>query len=314
MITKIAVLGAGTMGHSIAIAFALHGRQVNLFDPDQERLKVVRGEMRAELDILVREGLIVQNSLETALENVSLHGDLKEAVGDRDYVIESAPEKLEIKLNIMRDLDRLCPKHTILASNTSSIKLDQMLEVLSPERKTRTMVNHWYNPAHIVPIIELSDFGNTDAAVFDEVAELFAAVGKQAVRVRRDVPGLVANRIQQAVAREVFSLIHDGVADAEDIDRALKFGPAFRYATTGQLEIADMGGLDIWCVVGDNLLAEMDATKEANPLLREKVQQGKLGLKTGSGFYDYAGDQGRAAKNDYLKRLIHQLKTSGAYA
>jgi len=313
MITNIAVLGAGTMGHGIAEAFALKGRRVNLYDPDPTRLEVVESEMRSELTILVEEGFIEQDDLETALAAITLHGDLKTAVEDRDYVIESAPEKLAVKQAIMKDLDRLCPSHTILASNTSSIELAQMLEVLSEPRRARTMVNHWYNPAHLIPIVELSDFGNTGPGVYDDVAELYELIGKQAVRVLKDVPGLVANRIQQAVAREAFALIADGVAAPEDIDRALKFGPAFRYATTGQLEIADMGGLDIWCVVGDNLLPEMDASTKANPLLRAKVEAGQLGLKSGEGFFDYTGSRGPAARDRYIRRLIHQLKTSRNY-
>lgn len=152
---------------------------------------------------------------------------------------------MELKQNLFQQLDKLCPNHTILASNTSSLPLEKIIAKLSPERKRRAMVCHWYNPAHLMPIAELSFFGNTSEAIYQEVATLYQSIGKQTVKVLKDVPGLVANRIQQAVAREVFSLIENEVAAAEDIDKALKFGPAFRYATTGQLEIADFGGLDI---------------------------------------------------------------------
>ena len=175
------------------------------------------------------------------------------------------------------------------------------------------MVCHWYNPAHLMPVAELSFFGNMPEAIYAEVAALYQAIGKQTVKVLKDVPGLVANRIQQGVAREVFSLIQNGVAAPEDIDKALKFGPAFRYATTGQLEVADFGGLDIWCVVGDNLLKEMDNSKEANPVLREKVKEGKLGLKSGAGFFDYPPEKVADIKRQFMRKLINQLKASAFY-
>ena len=175
------------------------------------------------------------------------------------------------------------------------------------------MVTHWYNPALFMPIVELSAFGNMPEALYQEVAALHQRIGKQTVKVLKDVPGLVANRIQQAVAREAFSILAQGIAAPEDVDKALKFGPAFRYATTGQLEVADFGGLDIWLTVGDNLLAVMDASKQASPMLRRLVQEGKLGVKSGEGFFRYdpatVADKTRA----FQKRLIHQLKASKAY-
>ncbi|MBV9557207.1 MAG: 3-hydroxyacyl-CoA dehydrogenase family protein, partial [Pseudolabrys sp.] len=133
-------------------------------------------------------------------------------------------------------------------------------------------------------------------------------------KVKKDVPGLIANRIQQAVAREVFSLIEQGVGDAADIDAALKFGPAFRYATTGQLEVADFGGLDIWLTVGDNLLAVMDNSKQASRLLRQKVAEGKLGIKSGEGFFQYDATMIPTVRRAFLSRLVTQLKASRAYA
>jgi 3-hydroxybutyryl-CoA dehydrogenase len=238
---------------------------------------------------------------------------LQQAVQDRDFVIEAAPENLELKQNLFKQLDEFCPKHTILASNTSSLPLNGMMALVPPERQKRMLVNHWYNPAHLMPIVELSCFGNMPEEIYSEVEAMFATAKKQTVKVLKDVPGLVANRIQQGVAREVFSLIEMGVAEPADIDKALKFGPAFRYATTGQLEVADFGGLDIWCIVGDNLLKEMDNRKGANDLLKQKVAEGKLGLKSGEGFYKYEPAEIPGIKKEFMKKLIHQLKASEYY-
>jgi 3-hydroxybutyryl-CoA dehydrogenase len=149
--------------------------------------------------------------------------------------------------------------------------------------------------------------------IYNEVAQLFDSIKKQTVKVLKDVPGLVANRIQQGVAREVFSIIEQGIAAPEDVDKALKFGPAFRYATTGHLQVADFGGLDIWCIVGDNLLKAMDNSQCSNPMLRQKMEEGKLGLKTGEGFYQYSQAEIPEIKKRFNKKLIHQLKASSYY-
>ena len=235
------------------------------------------------------------------------------ASSGRDFIVEAAPERLELKQQIFAGLDGLAPADAVLASNTSSLPLAAMMERVPPARHHRMMVTHWYNPPLLMPLVELSFFGNMAEEVFQPVAAMHEAIGKRTVRVLKDVPGLVANRIQQGVAREVFSLIEQGVASAEDVDRALKFGPAFRYATTGQLEVADFGGLDIWATVGDNLLPAMDARTGANPLLKQKVAEGKLGIKSGEGFFRYEPDTAPQRRRAFLKRLIHQLKASSAY-
>lgn len=314
MIQKIAVIGAGTMGHGIAETFALHGFDVNLFDIDDTALNKALQSIRDELELLAEEQYIAHNQIESTLARISVSTDLAKTVADRDYVIEAAPEKIELKRDLLTRLDTLAPRNAIIASNTSSLSLESMAIALSPERKARFMICHWYNPGHLMPIAELSFFGNMPEETYATVQELYAAIGKQTVKVLKDVPGLVANRIQQGVAREVFSLIENGVADPEDIDKALKFGPAFRYATTGQLEVADFGGLDIWCVVGDNLLKEMDNSQAANPALREKVSEGKLGLKSGEGFFKYPAEDVACIKRQFMRKLIHQLKASSFYA
>ena len=202
---------------------------------------------------------------------------------------------------------------TVLGSNTSSLALEKIMKFISEDRKKKTMVCHWYNPAHLMPLVELSHFGNMSDETYSKIEKLYSKIGKQTVKVLKDVPGLVANRIQQGVAREVFSLIEMGVAEPADIDKALKFGPAFRYATTGHLEVADLGGLDIWCTVGDNLLSVMDNSKEASPILRQKVLENKLGIKSGEGFFNYPEDKIKEVVDKFNKKLIIQLKASQNY-
>lgn len=313
MLKNITVLGAGTMGHGIAETFAMNGFSVNLYETDENRRNTVKEIMREELQFLADNGMIENEDIDKALGNITLYADLKEAVMDADYVIEAVPEIIELKQKIFKELDGYCKEETIFASNTSSLSLKDMMEVVSEDRKKRMMVCHWYNPPHIMPLVELSYFGNMPEEIFVEAEELYKNIGKQTIRVLKDIPGLIANRIQQGVAREAFSLIELGAASPADIDKALKFGPAFRYATAGQLEIADMGGLDIWCIVGDNLLSVMDNTKEANPILRKKVEEGKLGLKSGEGFFEYPAEKATELKNEFNRRLIIQLKTSKNY-
>lgn len=313
MIKNITVLGGGTMGHGIAETFAMYGYSVRIYETSEKIRNSVMESMRTELSLLADNELIEKSHVDEILNRITVYSDLKAAVENADYVIEAVPEVVELKQNIFKEIDIYCKDTTIFASNTSSLALNEIMKHISEDRKKRMMVCHWYNPPHIMPIAELSYFGNTDEEVYDEVEELYTKIGKRTVKVLKDVPGLVANRIQQAVAREVFSLIEMKVAEPDDIDKALKFGPGFRYATTGQLEIADMGGLDIWCTVGDNLLSVMDNRKEANPILREKVVEGKLGLKSGEGFFKYPPEKATEMKNEFNKRLIVQLKTSKNY-
>lgn len=302
------------MGHAIAESFAMYGYDVHVLETDAARRDSVKAVISGELALLEREGLVARDSRDGILGNIKVFGDMREAMADRDLVIEAAPEIIELKRRIFAELDGICPPETVFASNTSSLPLAEMTRDLPAGRISRFFVNHFYNPAHIMPIVEISFFGNVSKELFEELRALYVSIGKQPVKVLKDIPGLIANRIQQGVAREVFSLIAMGAAEPEDIDRALMYGPALRYATTGQLEIADFGGLDIWKAVGDNLLAVMDDSRAANPLLKEKVEQGKLGVKTGEGFYKYPESEAAATSERFMVRLIHQVKASRRYS
>ncbi|WP_246615600.1 3-hydroxyacyl-CoA dehydrogenase family protein [Clostridium thailandense] len=313
MIKNISILGAGTMGHGIANVFAIHGYKVSLYESFEAIRNSVIDKIKSELEFMVAEDYIDASKIEETLSNITLYDDLAEAVKCADYVIEATPENLELKQNLFKQLDELCPKNTIFASNTSSLPLSDMMALLPEDRKARTMICHWYNPAYLIPIAELSFFGNMSEEVFDEVYELYIKSEKQPVKVLKDIPGLIANRMLHALAREVFTLIEQGAASPEDIDKALKFGPGFRSATTGMLEVADMGGLDIWCTVEDNLFKELNKSDKACDMLRQKVSEGKLGLKSGEGFFTYSDDVKAKLQSDFNKRLISQLKVSKNY-
>ena len=314
MIKTIAVLGAGTMGRGIAINFALGGYDVNLFDSFEAARENAPALIKSDLDFMAENNVHTQEKADEAFKKISMFDDMIKAAKEADFVIEVVPEILELKQDIFAQLDKECKPECIFASNTSSLKLSDMMAKLPDERKKRTMICHYYNPAHLLPIVELSNYGNMPREIFDEVSDMYYKAGKQPVRVDKDVMGMVANRIQNAMAREVYSIIENGIATAEEVDKAIKFGPCFRYATTGQEECTDMGGIDVWSRVADNLWGELEARTTSPKILTDKVAEGKLGIKTGEGFYKYdTPEKKEKVLKDFQKRLMIQLIASENY-
>ena len=313
MIEKVAVLGAGTMGHAIANNFASHGIHVNLYESFDNVRESVKDRIKGELEIMVEEGYFPAENIQATLDNITLFAELEPAVKNVEFVIEATPELLELKQNLFEQLDQICPAETIFASNTSSLKLFDMAARVSEKRKEKVMIAHCYNPAHLIPIIELSYFGNMSEEDFNEVRELFVKCEKAPVKVLKDVTGMVANRLLHAQAREAFYLIDQGIAEPEDVDRALMFGPCFRNATTGMLECADMGGLDVWYAAEGNFFPDLANTDKPSESMRKLVEEGNYGYKTGKGFYDYPEEKKLKVMEEFNRRLIIQLKACRKY-
>lgn len=310
----ITVLGAGTMGKGISLSFALAGYQVNLFDSFEKARDAAIPAIRSDMLLMAEMEVFPSEKVEESLKNITIYDEMIEAAREADFLIEVVPEVLSLKQEIFRQLSEVCKPECIFASNTSSLKLEDMMKYLSEERKKYTMICHFYNPAHLLPIVELSFYGNMPEEIFMEVYNMFYDINKQPVKVNKDIPGLIANRIQNAMAREIYSLIEKGVAEPEEIDKAIKFGPCFRYATTGQREITDMGGIDIWTSVADNLWGSLENRSDACDILRNKVNAGKLGVKSGEGFFIYnTPEKKEEVVRNFQKRLIVQLIASENY-
>lgn len=271
---KIAVVGAGLMGHGIAQVFADAGYPVAIHDAHEGTLASVTARVSANLTTLGRDV--------RAAERITLYATLADAVGDAQFVFEAVPEKLPVKRAVFANLEELSSTGAVLASNTSVIPITQIASNLNTPG--RVVGTHWWNPPYVVPLVEVVQAQHTTAAVVERMIALLRAVGQEPVHVKRDVPGFVGNRLQHALLREAFALVADGVCDAETVDRVVKmsFGP--RLAVMGPMEGADYVGLDLALDVQKQVLPHLDRAPEPSPYLRALVERGELGMKTGSGF------------------------------
>jgi 3-hydroxybutyryl-CoA dehydrogenase len=309
-IRNIAVLGAGLMGHGIAQVFAQKGYPVKLYDVDPAMLQKALIQIRGNLETFVEVGLEREEKVETILSSLRTTVDLREAVKEADFVVEAVPEDLMLKMDLFREVDRLASDTSILASNTSTIPLVEIGRKV--EKKERLVITHWFNPPHIIPTVEIVRGEMTSPTVFDVVFELMERIGKRPVKVLKDIPGFLINRIQTAMYREILSLVENGVAEPADIDAAVQGSFGLRLAVLGPLSTMDMGGLEVLHKGMKFLYPFLDRSTEIQKTLREKVERGEFGLKTGKGFFEYRngsmpGPAAYSKKRD--KKLLSLLKT-----
>lgn len=303
---KIAVIGAGIMGHGIAQVCAQGGKQVTLVDVSPQVLENARQKIREGLRLLVDNGLAAAGDEVAALGRISFSADLAAGVKDADIVIEAIPEKIQLKKKLFAQLEAACGPKTIFASNTSGIPINKLAALT--RRPDRVIGAHFYMPAHLVPLVEVIQGDATAEDVIVRTMELLTEIGKRPVRVRKDVPGFIGNRLQHALAREAMSLVEKGVATAEDIDTVVKTSLAIRLVFTGPLEQRDFNGLDTHMSIAEYLYPDLEDAKSPLAILRDKVTAGSLGLKTGEGFYDWRGQSAPAVINTKNQQLIDLLK------
>ena len=283
---NIAVIGAGTMGNGIAHTFAQSGFNVNLIDISEASLKRGLETISKNLDRMVAKEKITETDKTETLDRISTFIEIKNGVKDAELVVEAATENLDLKLKIFSELDQICSSETVLATNTSSISITQIAAATA--NPNRVIGMHFMNPVPIMPLVEIIRGYNTTNAVTKTIMELSQGLGKTPVEVN-DYPGFVANRILMPMLNESIETLYNGVAGVEQIDTVMKLGMAH---PMGPLQLADFIGLDVCLSILNVMYNGFKNPKYAPcPLLVNMVNAGKLGVKSGEGFYDYSNSK-----------------------
>jgi 3-hydroxybutyryl-CoA dehydrogenase len=287
---NIAVIGAGTMGNGIAHTFAQSGFKVNLIDISEASLEKGIATISKNLDRMVTKARISEADKQTTLDNITTYTDIPKGAKAVDLVVEAATENIDLKLNIFKQLDEACSENVILASNTSSISITQIAAVTS--RPEMVIGMHFMNPVPIMKLVEIIRGYNTSDAVTNTIMELSKTLGKVPTEVN-DYPGFVANRILMPMINEAIETLYNGVAGVQEIDTVMKLGMAH---PMGPMQLADFIGLDVCLSILNVMYDGFKNPKYAPcPLLVNMVRAGKLGVKSGEGFYDYS--QSRKAEH-----------------
>ncbi len=304
-IKTITNVGAGTMGHATALQFAMAGYSVRLYDHQQAGLQ--RGQKAIEHDLATFEqaGLLTDQPDEI-LKRITYTTDMEQACQDTDFVIESIVEDQQVKQQVWQELEQLVGPETVLATNTSGLSPTALQSVL--KRPARFVVAHFWNPAQLMPLVEVVPGKQTSQATVDLTVALMNKIGKHAVPLKKEALGFVGNRIQLAVLREAFHIVDEGIASPEAVDDIIKYSLGRRWNLVGPIASADLGGLDVFKNISSYLYADLANATGTDPTLEKMVDHGKLGLKSGQGFYDWQGDAGQQVVADRDAALLNQLK------
>jgi 3-hydroxybutyryl-CoA dehydrogenase len=280
-INKIGVAGAGTMGSSIALIFALKGYKVVVTDIAEKYLENAEKIISINQSSLIEENIITKAEAEDSLKNIYFTTD-KKVFSDADVIIEAIIEKLDIKQDFWKEIEEVAKEDAILATNTSGLSITSIAEKVM--KKGRFIGMHWWNPPHIIPLIEITRGDETNDETVNTLVELVKRIGKESVVVQKDASGFIGNRLQFAVFREALNIVEQGIATIEDVDKAMKYGPGFRYPVLGPLETADLGGLDTFYYISSYLFKELS---DVNPTLDSGIS---IDIGTLTTFADYFFD------------------------
>ncbi len=300
-IRHVTIIGAGTMGHSLALAFALAGQRVWLHDLNDETLARARGLIVSNLRTLVEMRSLDASQPAVTLGRIQTTTSIEEAVGRADLVIEAISEDEAAKKGLFRTLDALCPPEAILASNTSYLDIFRFVETARPDK---VLITHWFAPPHIIPLVEIVRGPLTSQETVDRVKALLIAAGKKPIVISRFLPGFIANRLQSALNNEVLHLLDNGYATPEDIDAATKTSFGLRMPILGLVKKLDYTGLDLSQKIIGNAAYQAPPRRTRSETVDRLVSQGRLGVKTGGGFYDYGGRSTEEIMEERDRKLI----------
>ncbi len=304
MAVDIAVVGAGLMGHGIAYLFARAGHRVRVHDSSPAVLASLPHRLAGIADLFGDDAAVCAR--------ISPGSDLAATVAGAGFVFEAVPEIVTLKQELFADLERLTDKDCILCSNSSAIPTGTIAAKVHD--RSRVVGTHFWNPPHLVPLVEVVQSGPETLAAVETVIALLKAAGRHPVHVRRDIPGFIGNRLQHALKREAIALVAAGVCDAETLDDVVKYGFGSRLGVLGPMEQSDLVGLDLTRNIHETLMPDLDRTDRPHPYLIEQVEAGRLGMKTGEGFRKWTPESAEAVHRRLREALIAGLrKTSPAH-
>ena len=297
---NIGVIGAGLMGHGIAYLLAAAGHTVRIYDPS--------AEWRDSLPQRLESARALLDGKPALLGRISAHDAMAPAMKDVSFVFEAAPEKLPLKQQIFAELEDLTAPSTILASNSSAIPSTAI--GLKLKHRDRVVGTHFWNPPHLVPLVEVTQNEKTSDDTVRRTMDLLRDAGRKPVHVKKDIPGFVGNRLQHALKREAIALVAAGVCDAETIDEVVKNGFGARMAVLGPMEQTDLVGVDLTLDIQNVLLADLDRSTEPTQFIKDKVTAGKLGMRTGEGLRQWTPQSADAVRERLRRFLAEQAKAS----
>lgn len=303
-IRRILVVGAGTMGHSIAMVFAQNGFKTDLVDLKEEILEQAFHLIQSNLETLGRVRIIRSKDIPKILNRI--HPSTSLSIAKRaDLVIEAVSEKAKTKKELFSSLDQICPSRTILASNTSYLNIFKIVKTSRPEK---ILITHWYAPPHLIPLVDVVGGPRTSIETIEIVKRLLQKIGKKPVILRKFIPGYIVNRLQRAMAREIFYLLDHQYASPEEIDKAVKWSLGIRIPVVGVVQRYDFTGLDLALDFEENPSIRLVSRDQRPKTLIHLVEKGYLGVKTGRGFYDYSSRERREVIRERDLKLIKLMK------
>lgn len=304
-IKKIVIAGAGTMGYSMAQIFAQFHYQVVVYDLNNQALETAQRHIKENVDILIKEKEITEQQGQTIISYLS-YTTSKDCFKDCDLVVESIIENVDIKKAFYQEISQIVSSNCILATNTSGISINELASVVNKPQRFIGM--HWFNPSHLILLIEIIKGDQTSDEVAQAIYQLSLKIHKKSVIVQKDVLGFAANRLQFTVLREALDLVEKGVISKEGIDDVMKYGLGFRYACLGPLEVADLGGLDTFYHISSYLMQDLCDSHDVPTILKQHFNNNEYGVKSQKGFYDYQNGKDLEAianRDDKLLKLYN---------
>jgi len=310
-IKNICNLGTGTMGYGTALTFAKAGYNVRMFGRSDASVERGFKSIQAALAMYRENGLVQESEIPAIVARIKGVTTLEEAAAGADFIIESVAEVLEVKKDVYAKMDKLCPPHTIFATDTSGLSPTAIAE--SVQRKDKFVVAHFWNPPHLLPLVEVVPGKHTSQETVDITVKLMEIIGKKAIPLKREAPGFIGNRMQYALLREAMYIVDQGIASKEAVDATIKYSIGRRLAVTGPLETADLGGLDIFYNISKYMMPDLCDSHDVSPVLKDPVDKGNYGAKTGTGIYDWTPEGLAKIRKMREKILIEWLQKDKDY-